>query len=133
MIADIRTDQAVGRTNPRFKDDETASVAYSAFPAYRGHGIAPRVSPPLTTWAFGDLGSTVLLLEADKTNSGSDPKTGSLHRAAEAGQRALNRRSTGAQPPPRSGPAQVRNRLPQPGPHPHGTRGRYRVTVNASR
>jgi len=129
MIADIRTDQAVGRTNPRFKDDETASVAYSAFPAYRGHGIAPRVSPPLTTWAFGDLGSTVLLLEADKTNSGSDPKTGSLHRAAEAGQRALNRRSAAAPQRPRAStepPPSARTTPPQ-------HRRRYRVTVNASR
>lgn len=98
VIADARTDQPIGLTNLHFKDDETASVAYSVFRAHRGRGIAPRAVLLLTAWAFRDLGLTRLLLEADATNTASirvaekcrfhrvttrtdaDPKTGAGHR-----------------------------------------------------
>jgi RimJ/RimL family protein N-acetyltransferase len=71
VIADAVTDEPVGITNLQFRDDEVATVAYSVFPAHRGHGIAPRAVRLLAGWAFADLGLDRVLLEADEENAAS--------------------------------------------------------------
>ncbi|MFF2045283.1 GNAT family N-acetyltransferase [Kitasatospora sp. NPDC058170] len=71
VIADAVTDEPVGIVNLQFRDDDVATVAYSVFPAGRGHGIAPRAVRLLAEWALRDLGLTRLLLEANEANTAS--------------------------------------------------------------
>ncbi len=71
VIADATTDEPVGIINLQFRDDEVATVAYSVFPEFRGHGIAPRAVQLVTSWALGELGLGRLLLEADEGNAAS--------------------------------------------------------------
>lgn len=71
VIADAVTDQPVGVINLQVRDNDVATIAYSVFPASRGHGIAPRAVRLLVDWAFRDLGLTQLLLEADEANAAS--------------------------------------------------------------
>jgi RimJ/RimL family protein N-acetyltransferase len=71
VIADAGTDEPVGIINLQFRDDDVAAIAYSVFPAGRGHGIATRAVRLLTEWALGDLGLSRLLLEANEANAAS--------------------------------------------------------------
>lgn len=71
IVADAITDEPVGLLNLQFRDDRTATIAYSVFPAHRGRGIAPWAVELVTPWARGDLGVTDLLLEADAENAAS--------------------------------------------------------------
>jgi RimJ/RimL family protein N-acetyltransferase len=70
-IADAATDRAVGVINLQFRAEDVAAVAYSVFPACRGHGIAPRAVLLVGDWAFRDLGVTQLILETDEVNEAS--------------------------------------------------------------
>ncbi|MEU5774638.1 GNAT family N-acetyltransferase [Streptomyces venezuelae] len=71
VIADALTDEPVGIINLQFRDDDVATVAYSVFPARRGHGIAPRAVRLLASWALHELGLRQVLLEADEDNAAS--------------------------------------------------------------
>ncbi|HEX3931563.1 MAG TPA: GNAT family protein [Nocardioides sp.] len=71
VIADAETDEAAGLVNLQFRDDRTATVAYSVFPAHRGRGIAPRAVRLVVPWARMSLGVEELLLEADAGNLAS--------------------------------------------------------------
>jgi RimJ/RimL family protein N-acetyltransferase len=71
VIADAVTDEPVGIINLQFRNDDVATIAYSVFPDSRGRGIAPRAVQLLAEWAFGDVGLTQLLLEADEENTAS--------------------------------------------------------------
>ena len=71
VIADGASDEPVGIVNLQFKEDGSATVVYSVFPAYRGRGIAPRAVLLLTGWALGALGLDRVLLEADAENTAS--------------------------------------------------------------
>jgi RimJ/RimL family protein N-acetyltransferase len=71
VIADAQTDEPAGLINLQFRDDLTATVAYSVFPAHRGRGIAPRAVRLLVPWALDELGVETLLLEADAGNVAS--------------------------------------------------------------
>jgi RimJ/RimL family protein N-acetyltransferase len=71
VIADSATDEPVGLINVQFRDDHTATVAYSVFPAHRGQGVAPRAVRLAAEWAFSDLGLSELLLEIDPGNLAS--------------------------------------------------------------
>jgi RimJ/RimL family protein N-acetyltransferase len=71
VIADAATDLPVGIVSLQFRAEDTATIAYSVFPAGRGHGHAPRAVRLLTGWAFGDLGLARLVIEADEGNAAS--------------------------------------------------------------
>jgi len=71
VIVDPATDDPVGLINLQFRNDDVATLAYSVFPARRGHGIAPHAVRLVAGWAFRDLGLTELLLETDEANAAS--------------------------------------------------------------
>jgi RimJ/RimL family protein N-acetyltransferase len=71
IVADALSDEPMGLVNLQFRDDRTATIAYSVFPAHRGRGVAPRAVELVTPWARADLGVEVLLLEADAENAAS--------------------------------------------------------------
>jgi RimJ/RimL family protein N-acetyltransferase len=71
VIADAGTGQPVGLINVQFRDDRTATIAYSVFAAHRGQGVAPRAVRLAVGWAFADLGLSELRLEIDPGNLAS--------------------------------------------------------------
>jgi RimJ/RimL family protein N-acetyltransferase len=71
VIADSATDQPIGLINVQFRDDHTATIAYSVFPARRGQGVAPLAVRLAADWAFSDLGLSELLLEIAPGNIAS--------------------------------------------------------------
>lgn len=71
VIADAATDDPVGLINVQFRTDDVATLAYSVFPAHRGHGIAAHAVRLVAGWVFRDLGSSQLLLETDESNAAS--------------------------------------------------------------
>lgn len=70
VVADAGTGEPVGLLNLQFRDDESASIAYSVFPAHRGHGVAGRAVGLVVPWARS-LGVTNLVLEIDEANGAS--------------------------------------------------------------
>ncbi|MBM7786291.1 GNAT family N-acetyltransferase [Tenggerimyces flavus] len=70
IVADARTDEAMGLVNLQVREDGTA-IAYSVFPSHRGKGVAPRAVELVTGWALEELGLTELLLEANQDNVAS--------------------------------------------------------------
>lgn len=71
VIAKADTDAPAGLLNLQSRDDQTATIAYSVFPAHRGQGIAPRAVRLVIPWAREQLGIRHLLLEADAENAAS--------------------------------------------------------------
>ncbi|MEW2390951.1 GNAT family protein [Streptomyces venezuelae] len=59
------------RRSPHEPVPGRGGVAYSVFPARRGHGIAPRAVRLLASWALHELGLRQVLLEADEDNAAS--------------------------------------------------------------
>lgn len=70
VVADARTDEAMGLVNLQFREGSTA-IAYSVFPDHRGKGVAPRAVELVARWAFEELGLTELFLEAHQDNLAS--------------------------------------------------------------
>jgi RimJ/RimL family protein N-acetyltransferase len=71
VIVEAATKLAVGIINVQFRDDSSATIAYSVFPEHRGRGFAPRAVVLVTRWALVDLALAHLYLEADEANAAS--------------------------------------------------------------
>lgn len=70
VVADAVTDEPVGLVNLQFRSDELAMIAYSVFPAARGHGLAARAVALIAGWAR-ELNVRELRLEIDPANTAS--------------------------------------------------------------
>ena len=55
VIANAQTDERLGLINLQFRTDDAAGIAYSAFPDWRGQGIAGRSVQLVARWATEEL------------------------------------------------------------------------------
>jgi RimJ/RimL family protein N-acetyltransferase len=69
VIADARSDRALGLVNLQFGED--ATLAVSVFPAERGRGIASRAMRLAAIWGLRDLGLRRVVAEAAADNVAS--------------------------------------------------------------
>jgi RimJ/RimL family protein N-acetyltransferase len=71
VIADAKTDVALGLLNVQFDDEEVAGLAVSVFPEARGRGVASRALRVAAKWATLELGIQRVFAEAAAENLAS--------------------------------------------------------------